>query len=921
MGVAVYGATTSPEILGGYDALSWLLILVPAFLLAYYRGWRAATRLLAGGTLLVLLAEAVAALVFGLAVNWLLLYWVAIILVAVGLGTALISELLQREHRDALVLAYSDPLTGLPNRRLVDFVLDKEFAAAIRGRPLSLVSVDVDGFAAYNGRHGRAAGDRALQLVAQQIDRHMRRMNLGGRYRDDQFLCVLSGERVDGAWVFADRLRAAIAEMLLPTGEHLTVSVGIAPYERRMRDAGELIEAAGEAVRRGSEQGGDRVVCETGGGELAGIPEDVASLPLEQQKAVEAALRQQALEEAEKRHRSLFDGVPVGLYRATPDGEILDANPALVRMFGFPNLPSLLAVNASRLYADPRERLKWVERLKTETLVRDFEIRLRRLDGTLFWGRDTSRAVLGRGGAIQYYEGMLEDITERKRAEEELRSANEMLQAVFDAAPVAVFAIDVEGRVINWNAAAESMFGWTADEVIGKGMPAVREENREEFARLRRRVLSGELVMGEEVRRHRRDGSPVWLHLFAAPLYDDDGRAYAIMSVMVDVTERRELEARLAQSQKMESIGQLAGGVAHDFNNVLTAVIANCENLLGELGPEQPGRREVLEIRKAADHAAALTRQLLAFGRRQLLRPRVLSLNAVIEDTRQMLDRVIGENVALKTRLAADLWNTRADPVEIGQVMINLAVNARDAMQEGGELTVSTRNVELDAKLPAEDDSIPPGSYVVLQVSDTGSGIGEEIKGRIFEPFFTTKEKGKGTGLGLSTVYGIVRQTGGFVTVDSEVGDGTTFSIYLPEAPGETDPVRVERRPTTRPKASESILLVEDERALRDPMRRGLELQGYRILEATNADEALVICRDREKAIDMMVTDVVMPGMDGLELGKEAKKLRPDLKILYMSGYSDDVISRRGTLKEGMAFLQKPFTPSDLAARIRDLLG
>ncbi len=923
LAVAIWGALTEPDLLQGYDALSWLLILVPAFLLAFYRGWQATLRVLAVGALAILALELLAEYALARPVAWGLLFWVTLSLLAIGVGVAVVTELLHRERRDALVLAYSDLITGLPNRRLLEFMLEKEFAAAMRGRPLSLVLFDMDGFGSYNARYGREAGDEAIRQVGAMFDRHMRLMNIGGRYESDAFLAILSGEKTDGAWVFAERTREAIGGISLPTGLKPTVSVGIAGYEPWMRSTTELLDLVTKAQLGARSAGGDRVVVETVDEGVGRLPRALAELPPDLQATFETAWRRQAMEDAEVRYRKLFDGVPVGLYRATLDGQVLDANPALVRMFGYPDRQSLITVNARELYFDPDDRDRWQQRLKSETTVRDFEVRLRRYDGTIFWGRNSARIVVGAEGQFRYYQGVLEDISDQKRAEDELIRANAKLRAVFDAAPVAVMALDPDGRVQSWNAAAERMLGWREEEVIGQSLPTVGESQQDEFRALRERVLRGELLMGVEVRRQRRDGSPIDLNVFAAPLFGSEGEVIGIMGLLVDVTERKELEARLAQSQKMESVGQLAGGIAHDFNNLLTVILGNCEIVLTGLPGDSAQRPDVEDIRNAADHAAALTRQLLAFSRRQILQPRVLSLNTVVSETLDMLGRLIGENIELVTELEPDLLATRADPVEMGQVLINLAVNARDAMPTGGRLTIKTENANLDRRAPAHGEAIPPGSYVVLTIQDSGQGMDDETLERIFEPFFTTKHKTKGTGLGLSTVYGIVKQTGGYIAVQSAPERGTTFRIFFRQAQ-ETEEVKPAAPPFQRPpspRGTETVLLVEDEEALRGPMRRGLEREGYTVLEAGDAREAITICETFDGVIHIMVTDLVMPGMDGVELARHVESIRPDMKVLYTSGYTDSEVTRHGLVEPGVAFLQKPYTPSELVRRIREILA
>ncbi len=919
LAIATWAALTRPDVLAGYNALTWLLILIPAFMLAYYRGWRSAARVLLVGTMLLLGIELIAEFAIGVSVDWHLLLWVVLVVLTVGAGLAVVTELLQRERREALVLAYSDTLTGLPNRRLLDFMLEKEFAAAQRGRPLSVALVDIDGLAEYNARHGQQAGDAAIRSVSELFGRQMRSMNIGGRYDGDAFLAILSGETVGGAWVFAERTRAAVLATKQNTGLRLSVSVGVAQYELWMRNPGDLLDAAGRALRRARAQGGDCVVCETledAGGDL---PSALAELPAQEQAAFEEAWRRQAVEDAELRFRELFDGVPVGLYRAAADGEILDANPALVRMFGYPDRQSLLSVSAADLYADPTDRERWQIRLRKEDLIRDYEVRLRRYDGSIMWGRDTARVVLGRDGVVRYYTGVLEDITEKKQAEEELRHATEKLRAVFDAAPVALISLDLDGRVLNWNRAAVRMLGWSEKGALGRSPGFVETEELNEFREQLESVMSGASLVGAEVRRQRNDGTPLVLNVYTAPLYGSDGLVTGIMGVMVDVTQARELEARLAQSQRMESIGRLAGGIAHDFNNLLTVILGNCEIVLKDLPASSPQRRDVDEVRTAADHAAALTRKLLAFSRRQILQPKVLSLNSVVTEMLEMLRRIIGEDVELVTALDPALASTLADPVEMGQVVMNLAVNGRDAMRGGGRLTITTENTELASEIAAHGETIPPGKYAKLAISDTGIGMDGDTCSKIFEPFFTTKPKGEGTGLGLATVYGIVKQSGGHIAVESRRGQGTCVQIFLPQidSRGQVVPV-VKRGPVAASKAGETILLVEDEPALRGPMRRGLEREGYTVLEAPNGDEALRICETHPDEIHLMVTDVVMPGIDGLELGRRVALRRPGTRVLYASGYAD-VMSREG-VTEG-DFLQKPYTPSELGGRIRQLLG
>jgi signal transduction histidine kinase len=382
----------------------------------------------------------------------------------------------------------------------------------------------------------------------------------------------------------------------------------------------------------------------------------------------------------------------------------------------------------------------------------------------------------------------------------------------------------------------------------------------------------------------------------------------------------RKSEDQLRQSQKVEAIGRLAGGIAHDFNNLLTIITGYCDLLLGRMTADAPMRREIDEVNKAARRAASLTRQLLAFSRRQILEPRVLDLNGIVRETEKMLIRLIGEDIDLKILTAADLGRVKTDPGQIEQVLMNLAVNARDAMPRGGKLTIETANVDLDEAYAGTHVSVRPGSYVRLAVSDTGTGMDRDTLAQIFEPFFTTKGPGKGTGLGLSTVYGIVKQSGGNIWVYSEPGRGTTFKIYLPRVAQAAEQPARDRRPPRMSRGTETILVAEDEAVLRELVRHILETSGYTVLVAADGAEAMATCDRHAGPIHLMLSDVVMPQMGGRELAERLAAVRPDMKVLYMSGYTSDAIVHHGMLKPGTHFLQKPFTPEGLTTKVREVL-
>ena len=420
-----------------------------------------------------------------------------------------------------------------------------------------------------------------------------------------------------------------------------------------------------------------------------------------------------------------------------------------------------------------------------------------------------------------------------------------------------------------------------------------------------------------EALQKRKDGAAVELSLWSAPLTDAAGAPSGFITLAADITERRQLEAQLRQSQKMEAVGRLAGGVAHDFNNLLTVITGYAYMLVQDVGETEPLRANAEEILRAVDRASALTSQLLAFSRRQVAKPRPLDLTALVANMDRMLRRVIGEDIDLAAELAPGLPKVKADPGHIEQVIMNLVVNSRDAMPDGGRITIRTAAVQLDADFARYHPGARPGPYVALAVADTGHGMSDEIKAHLFEPFFTTKEQGKGTGLGLSMVYGIVRQCGGEITVASQPGHGTTLTIYLPQIEASGDEAAAAPAPAVLERGWETILLVEDEDEVRRLVRGVLMQQGYTVLEAADPDDALRLAADFAQPIDLLLTDVVMPHMSGVELARRMAVARPGMRVLFMSGYTEDPALQDGGVTP---FIRKPFTPRDLAGRLRHAL-
>ncbi len=555
-----------------------------------------------------------------------------------------------------------------------------------------------------------------------------------------------------------------------------------------------------------------------------------------------------------------------------------------------------------------------IEKNRQGEYAGDVEFRVIRPDGTVRWMLAHAVPVRDEQGKVYRIAGVCTDVTERKKAESELKASEDYHRTILENIGDAVLVADGAGRFLDVNPRACDLTGYSREELLRLSVadtypPPQRNEAPDRIAE----VTAGVTTVRERPLL-RKDGTVLTVEINARLL--PDGR---MLGTVRDVTERRQLELQLRQAQKMEAIGRLAGGVAHDFNNVLTAVFGYVDLLREELPPESNAQKDLVEIRKAAERAASLTRQLLAFSRQQVLEPVVLELNDLVTEFEKMLRRVIGEDVELRLALGAQVGNVRADPGQLHQVIMNLVVNARDAMPTGGKLTIETTNAELTAAYADLHKPVVPGPYEMLAVSDTGIGMTPEIQARIFEPFFTTKEKGKGTGLGLSTVYGIVKQSGGYVWVYSELGKGTTFKVYLPrvDAPAEglTKP-----RPAETVAGTETILLAEDDEILRPLAKALLEKLGYSLLEGADCDTALAAARQHTGPIHLLIADVVLPGPSGRELARRLAASRPDTKVLYVSGYTDDAIVHHGMLEPGLNFLQKPFTPATLARKVRDVL-
>jgi PAS domain S-box-containing protein len=528
------------------------------------------------------------------------------------------------------------------------------------------------------------------------------------------------------------------------------------------------------------------------------------------------------------------------------------------------------------------------------------------------------------------YEAEIERRAVEERAAQALQESESRFRAIFEQAAIGMADSSLDARFIRLNQRFCEIMGYSREELLGLTFREITHPD--DLARdeqLVAQLLRGELSRYAVEKRYlRKDGGVVWANLTLSLLRSASGDPVHFVAVVEDITgqkraedERRNLERQLLQAQKMESVGRLAGGVAHDFNNHLTVINGYCAMLLDEMGPADPLREPVDEILLAGQRAAALTRQLLAFSRKQVAEPRVISLNDVVAEARKMLSRLIGDDVEIITHLDAGLGSVVADSSQMNQVLMNLAINARDAMPDGGRIIMETMNTDLDAGYAAQHAGVEAGPYVLLSITDTGAGMTQEVVQHIFEPFFTTKDVGAGTGLGLSTVYGIVKQAGGWIWVYSEPGKGSTFKVYLPRAGGAPEPLPAPVSAAETLRGTETVLVVEDQPEVRKLTLAMLESQGYRLLEAASGSEALSLCERYPEPIHLLITDVVMPGMTGRELAMRLLALRPSLKTLYTSGYTANTIAHEGVLDPGVAYLPKPFSPAQLAAKVREVLS
>jgi PAS domain S-box-containing protein len=629
-----------------------------------------------------------------------------------------------------------------------------------------------------------------------------------------------------------------------------------------------------------------------------------------------------ALLASEDRYRDLVENSQDLICTHDLEGRILSVNRAAADLLGYNQLTLLSKRIQDILFHDVESGFeRYIADLQRTGFARGTMAVHTRTGEERIW--EYSNSLRSGGVVFPIVRGMAHDVTEQCRAEKALRESAARLAGIVNSAMDGIITVDSEQTIILFNPSAERIFGCPATEAIGRSIDRfVPQPFRERHQQhLREFGESGTTLRSihsfTELTAVRADGDEFPIEASISQIEVSRKKLFTV--ILRDITERKQLEEQFRQSQKMEAVGRLAGGVAHDFNNLLTAIIGYSQLIQGGLDEASPLRHDLSEIERAGHRAAALTAQLLAISRKQVLLPRVLNLNEVISGVGNMLRRLIGEDIELLTVMGPDLGYTKADPGQIEQIIVNLVVNSRDAMSRGGRITIETENTELDHAYASSHPDVLPGKYVMLSVSDTGDGLDAETFAHIFEPFFTTKEPGKGTGLGLSTVFGIVKQSGGHISVHSKLGHGATFEVYLPWVDEAAPPAEVETTVSGLPTGSETILLVEDDTMVRQFARVSLEEYGYKVLEACDGAAALEVSKE-VGPINLMLTDVVMPGLGGRKLSQQLAPLRPEMRVLFMSGYTDRATGYHEVSQAESAFLQKPFTPESLARKVREVL-
>ena len=677
---------------------------------------------------------------------------------------------------------------------------------------------------------------------------------------------------------------------------------------RLIRDV-DRIGANGDVSSRVTVRGGD----------------EFAGLAIALNKMLDALQHSQGeVRESQRQLTSLLGHLPGLVYRFRNDGErtMEFASEGCLALTGYPPREFTGGQKisyAQLIHTEDRDRVR--QEVREAVLANrpyQLQYRITTASGETKSVWEEGRGSIPANGETGFLEGFISDVTQQKLTADRLR----LQGAALESADNAIVLTDRNGMIEWVNPAFTKLTGYTFAEAYREKLSLLKSGNHELafYENMWRTILAGNVWHDELVNR-RKDGSLYTERMTITPVMDELGQIAHFIAIKEDITEQKTLQEQFLQAQKVEAVGRLAGGVAHDFNNILTAIGGYAELMIRKIAPSDPLHRQVEHVRAATERASGLTRQLLAFSRKQTLQPRVLDLGNVVNDIEKMLQRLIGEDIELHTIRGVAVGHVRADPAQIEQVVLNLAINARDAMPHGGKLTVEVSNTTLGEKYAHRQDGIPPGAYVMLAVTDTGVGMDDEVRKHIFEPFFTTKPQGEGTGLGLATCYGVVKQSGGHIDVETGIGRGTTFRIYLPRVDAEVDRQPERAKLQQLPGGQETILVAEDEpgvRKLSVDVLRGL---GYRVIEASNGEEGIrAATEESDEKIDLLFTDVVMPQIDGKQLADWFEATRPATKVLFTSGYTADAIIRRGILEDRIAFLEKPYTPTTLAQRVREVL-
>jgi len=630
---------------------------------------------------------------------------------------------------------------------------------------------------------------------------------------------------------------------------------------------------------------------------------------------------------SEELYRLLLNSTGEGIFGVNMKGCCSFCNPAALRLLGYSEPAELLDKHTHTLLHHTRKDGTPYPAHECPAVQALVEGRGVHVDDEVYWKKDGTSIAVEYWCYPIFHEGHLIgkvtaflDISARKRDEEVMRRLADIVESSQDA----IISLSLDGQILSWNPGAERVFGYSGEEVIGNPVAMLSSpEEQDEYREVLKKIETQQKVDQWETSRIRKDGQRIDISLTASPMTDASGKLTGVSAIIRDITERKSLQAQLLQAQKMEALGQVAGAVAHDFNNLLMVINGSAELLQDRIKSSRVAAGYLGQIKKATEQAAGLTRQLLAFSRKQKLQPRVLNLNEVIQGMGVMLPRVLRPDIQITSRLGPSLACVRADQTQLEQVILNLAVNARDAMPRGGRLTLETANVDFDEEYAQRHLGVHPGTYVMLSVSDTGMGMDQQTQARIFEPFFTTKPQGQGSGLGLATVHGIVKQSQGWIWVYSEPGRGTTFKVYLPQVEGTAARMTPEKSTKRSLRGSETILVVEDQEGIRGLAAGVLKGLGYHVLQAQDGVAALEVAEKHREGINLLVTDVVMPRMSGRELADQLSARQPQLKVLMMSAYPEahaPTASTTGVGEKLDGFIQKPFSLRDLAAKVREIL-